>query len=49
MLRYVILLHELSAGHELARSGATHWDLMLEWGPVLRTGARLRAGRRNDL
>ena len=39
MLRYVILLHELSSGHELARGGATHWDLMLEWGTVLRTWA----------
>ncbi len=39
MPRYVILLHELPAGHELARGAAKHWDLMLEWGPALRTWA----------
>jgi hypothetical protein len=35
MPRYVILLHEMPP--QLAR--ATHWDLMLEWGGVLRTWA----------
>ena len=39
MPRYVILLHELPAGHELARGDATHWDLMLEWSTGLRTWA----------
>jgi hypothetical protein len=39
MPRYVILLHELPAGQKLARGGTTHWDLMLEWGTVLRTWA----------
>lgn len=42
MPRYVILLHELPVGHELARGSATHWDLMLEWGTVLRTWALAR-------
>jgi hypothetical protein len=35
MPRYVILLHELPAGHERT----THWDLMLERGGSLRTWA----------
>ncbi len=42
MPRYVILLHELSPGNELARRDATHWDLMLEWGTALRTWAIAR-------
>lgn len=35
MPRYVILLHELPSG----RQRATHWDLMLQSGDVLRTWA----------
>lgn len=35
MPRYVILLHETSAGSPRP----THYDLMLEWGDVLRTWA----------
>jgi hypothetical protein len=39
MPRFVILHHELPAQHALATGRATHWDLMLEWGDVLRTWA----------
>ena len=33
--RFVILYHQLPA----AAQRASHWDLMLEWGPALRTWA----------
>ncbi len=39
MPRYVILLHELPAGQQLAPGRSTHWDLMLEWGTALRSWA----------
>jgi hypothetical protein len=35
MPRFVVLRHEFPAGH----SRAAHWDLMFEWGQVLRTWA----------
>ncbi len=35
MPRYVILLHDMPP----ERARATHWDLMLEWGGVLRAWA----------
>lgn len=39
MPRYVILLHEILPGHEVAGGRGTHWDLMLEQNGVLRTWA----------
>jgi hypothetical protein len=39
MPRYVILWHELPETHEVGAARESHWDLMLEWGDVLRTWA----------
>lgn len=39
MPRYVILLHEVPPGHEVAGGRGTHWDLMLEQAATLRTWA----------
>jgi hypothetical protein len=48
MPRYVILLHEIPPGREVAGGRGTHWDLMLEQDGVLRTWA-LAAEPRADL
>lgn len=39
MPRYVILLHEIPAGHAVSGGRGTHWDLMLEQDGLLRTWA----------